>query len=164
MKVLFSLLFLISTLTFSGNSLAFGQSNFLKEFQSAVDVDRLLHDSAKNIDGIEISGGGGNDSYVENGGTEIRNRTFEAEIYKINASENFDLLKRMKGNLVKSLENCKLKYKETGSFPEGFNLQYSSSCVVGFVSVRGIYKENGNYFMSFIFNESICSKKNAREK
>jgi hypothetical protein len=164
MKDLFSLLFLIFILTIVGSSFVFGQSNFLKEFEASIDVARILYDSTNNIDNIEITGGGANETHAENGGTVIRNRTFEAEIHKINSSENFDLLKLMKENLVKSLKTHRFKYKEADSFPEGFNLQYSSSCIVGFVSVRGIYKQNDVYYMSFIFNESVCSKRNTRKK
>ena len=165
MKVLFSFLFsLFLTFAFVSGSLAAEQSDFLKEFQSGVDISKLLHASGKNIDGFEIFGGAESDRYLENAGTFVRNRSFEVGIYNINASENLNILKEVRTNLEKSLEKHKLKYKELTSFPEGFDLQYSSNCVVGFVSVRGVYKEGGVYFMSFIFNESVCSKKNARKK
>lgn len=169
MKVLFTFLFGLILTFLCLNAEVFGQassnskqSDFLKEFESPEDIDQLLHQSATNIDGIFISGSKASDSVLENGNTVVRNRSFEVEIGKIDGAENFNILKKIESNFEKSLKKYKFEYKELTYFPEGFNLRYSSSCVVGHINIRALYKGD-TFVIFFIFNESTCKKQASRK-
>jgi hypothetical protein len=125
------------------------------EMASPSAFDNLLKKSAVGeIDGFL---GSTRDEQKQIKGCFVNQFINDVEVYQIGFFENSSkLLPNLKTNLQKIFEKRKIEFKELTSFREGFDFSYEAVNFKGFVTVRGMFQDEKNFYITFLVNETYC--------
>lgn len=152
------ILFCLSAAAFAQNKTEkpVSKSLIYVEMASSSRFDDLLKKSAVGkID--EIIGLTG-DEQKQIKGCFVNRFSNDVGVFQIEFIQNsVHLLPNLKTNLQRIFEKHKVEFKELPDFSQGFEFSYEAANFTGFVTVRGMFRSEKNYFITFLVNETYCS-------
>lgn len=133
------------------------KSSIYLEMASSDAFDDLLKKSA--VGEIDDSLGSSGEEQRQIKGCFVNRFSNDTEVGKIDFVKNsVNLLPNLKANLQKIFARHKIEFKELTGFGEGFEFSYEAANFTGFVTVRGLFRSEKNYFITFLVNETYCSR------
>jgi len=133
------------------------ESNFLREISEGNGLNALLEASARTrLDGVYVE----IDEHVadENGRVFVTRR-FNVELI----SADYGFVDKLKKEIERRLQANRLQVDHDSVYPAGFNLDYSSACLIGAIDLRAVHdsgdmfkSKNDTYRLFFVFHESFC--------
>ncbi|SRR6266403_2294937 len=133
------------------------ESNFLAKISEGNGMNKLLEASAHTkLDSVYVEE---DEHTADQNGRVFLTRRFDVEL----VSADYNLLDQLKTEIEGRLRANKLQIDQDHGYPTGFNVDYSSTCLIGTIDLRAVhdsgemFKSKGNtYRLFFVFHESFC--------
>ncbi len=141
----------------NNNSNVSHESDFLKEISEPDGLNKLLRASAHTkLDSVYVEA---DEHVVDQNGRVFVTRRFDAELVSVDSS----LVDQLKTEVERRLRTNKLQIDQNHGYPTGFNVDYSSACLIGTMDLRAVHdrgemfkSKNNTYRLFFVFHESFC--------
>jgi len=139
------------------NSNANRESSFLSQISEVNGLNKLLEASAHTkLDSIYVEA---DEHVADQNGRVFLTRRFDVELVSV----DYNLVDQLKAEVERRLGANKLQIDQNHSYPTGFNIDYSSTCLIGTMDLRSVHdsgemfkSKNNTYRLFFVFHESFC--------